>query len=376
MLELPNEAVALSREELEGVGAEVEGLCDPSSHPGNLERFREKIEICRTMALSYRDQCRKAERAREGFERELYLKYRRHISRIRRIPRLQRKDLGPPSRDHSWQEFLVPEKRKVERKRRRLRLQREELGPPSEGHSRQETHAPEKGKAHRCLTYEVFYPLAGWVKVRDAGDFVRPKFDQPRSPLLREEWEPQPRHHEPGDLLYGYYWLLAAIHDKFYAKRFLIIEDDQRQWPVDMLQHLWFAKDMASSRLTAFEGKTALREVKADLEKQHQSRACQEMAVGQRTDAGKAAIAGVGSTPTRAPKTPAGEWTELDMAILEVLHYSALRGEAIAKVIKRRWPTVRDALGKQGRLRSSGIVDNRRGLGYYRTDAPPDLDVD
>jgi len=197
-----------------------------------LERFREMIEICRTMALSYRDGCREAERTREEFDRQLAKKYRRDTARIRREPRLQRRESGPPCDGYTWQEFHVREKREADGR-----------------------------------TYEVPCPLSGWVKVRDTQDFVRPKFDPARSPLVREEWEPQPRHHGPGDLLYGYYWLLAAIHDKFYAKRFLIIEEDQRQWPVDMLQHLWFAKDMASSRLTAFEVKTALREVKADFKR-------------------------------------------------------------------------------------------------------------
>jgi len=64
-------------------------------------------------------------------------------------------------------------------------------------------------------------------------------------------------------------------------------------------------------------------------------------------------------------------WTQIEMDILQALHGKALPGEAIAIAIKRKWPTVRDALKTNAPLRKSGAVTNKKGLWYYRPDAPP-----
>ncbi|HUT10556.1 MAG TPA: winged helix-turn-helix domain-containing protein [Thermoguttaceae bacterium] len=80
-------------------------------------------------------------------------------------------------------------------------------------------------------------------------------------------------------------------------------------------------------------------------------------------------------TKLRSPVTPSGEWTWLQLRILEALHYASFTGEGLAKAINKPYPTVRDALKTTGRLRTSGYVDNKRGVNYYRTDAPPDLEA-
>jgi hypothetical protein len=64
-------------------------------------------------------------------------------------------------------------------------------------------------------------------------------------------------------------------------------------------------------------------------------------------------------------------WTQLEMDILEALRGKALTGEGIGRAIRREFPTVRDALKTNAPLRRSGKVANKRGVGYYRTDAPP-----
>ena len=73
------------------------------------------------------------------------------------------------------------------------------------------------------------------------------------------------------------------------------------------------------------------------------------------------------------PHRPGDTWTDLELDILSTLHYSAKKGEELAKALRKPWPTVRDALRKDRPLRRTGIVRSRSGLGYYRTDAPPDL---
>ncbi len=78
----------------------------------------------------------------------------------------------------------------------------------------------------------------------------------------------------------------------------------------------------------------------------------------------------------RAPVTPDGNWTQLQLCILEALHYCSRTGENLANAVGRKYPTVRDALRTNGPLRTSGYVTNKRGLGYYRTDAPPDFEAE
>ena len=71
----------------------------------------------------------------------------------------------------------------------------------------------------------------------------------------------------------------------------------------------------------------------------------------------------------KAPEIPPGDWSGLGIRILEALYYNAYTGEDLARYIGRPWPTVRDALRKGKPLRC--VVDNKRGLGYYRKDARP-----
>jgi len=83
----------------------------------------------------------------------------------------------------------------------------------------------------------------------------------------------------------------------------------------------------------------------------------------------------------RAPVTPVApaghQWTETELHILEALHY-AYRGrlETLSRAIKKPYPTVRDALRTGAPLRKVGLVAWKKGLGWFRTDAPPDLDAD
>jgi len=77
------------------------------------------------------------------------------------------------------------------------------------------------------------------------------------------------------------------------------------------------------------------------------------------------------------PRAPEGHtWTELEATILAELHGAAFTLEALARHLGLPVPTVRDRLLRDKPLRRSGVVANRRGLGYYRTDAPPDLDAE
>lgn len=106
-------------------------------------------------------------------------------------------------------------------------------------------------------------------------------------------------------------------------------------------------------------------------------------AVGQEPIKAESGSSGAGEQGTEDPKPPIippfptrlfpklGTWSAIERAILKCLYEKARTCEALAYPTGYSSEAVRDALLKGRVLRVSGIVANRRGLGFYRTDAPP-----
>ena len=89
--------------------------------------------------------------------------------------------------------------------------------------------------------------------------------------------------------------------------------------------------------------------------------------------------------PTRAPEIPSApaghEWTELEQQVLKKLYYCAWTAEDLARLCAPAdgediIASIDYVLRTKNPLRRSGIVDNQRRLGYFRTDARPQQEPD
>ena len=222
------------------VAAEIDELCSPTMHPENLKHFREHIERCRQKELRY-------ERWQNDLERQENERRQRVAKKYAMQFELTKKDLrygGPEAR---------------------------EQGPPGPEHEWIDFHFWEQDGRVRHIS--------GWVIVDDEDDFKVPDFPPPPSPFRNIFAENNPRPHTAEDLLGGYYWTLAVIHDRMRGDRFRIIEDDLKalvnsgtppdewQWPAGMAVEMAAFPDMIGERFTCDEVRIAMMEVEADLEK-------------------------------------------------------------------------------------------------------------
>ena len=81
---------------------------------------------------------------------------------------------------------------------------------------------------------------------------------------------------------------------------------------------------------------------------------------------------GTGASGAPPEVIPVGEWNDCERKILRALFYTAKTTDELSSELPFSHSRLRDALLTKGILRTSGIVKNRRGDGYYRTDAPPE----
>ncbi len=96
-------------------------------------------------------------------------------------------------------------------------------------------------------------------------------------------------------------------------------------------------------------------------------------------DAAEGGGAGKEAVPAReVPPCPhGGPWLPVERAVLKALYYRGRTLDALASSLCKpdgtlwSYEMIRKATLKGGRLRKCGVVDNKRGVGYYRTDALP-----
>jgi len=260
----PDEFLLPNRGQLVQVAAEIGDLCSPTANPANLKHCRERIEHCRQRERAYERWQKDADQQRHRVFLEKYATDFAEAQEDRAKPPARKRGLTNPN--------ITP------------------LEP--------------------CYTWVDFTDSDGcWVRLSAECDQapLEPIPPPPPRPFRQLLAENHPRPHIPEDLLDGYYWTLAVIHDRIRGERFRIIEDDlealvnsgtpidQWTWPAGMALEMATFPEMIGERFTCDEIRTALREVKADLE-----RGMQNEYRGQDVD----------SQPSALPSSHPGSLTE------------------------------------------------------------------